>query len=239
MATAVAYHRSPCAQQHFWQEIQRLLQAGAKRWCDVGGGAKPVLKPAQIEHWQLDHILLDVSQQALDRAPDGYEQFCGDILDPSAASQLLARGGPFDVVVSRWTAEHVKDGRRFHEAIFGLLAPGGTAVHLFPTLYSLPFVVNLLLPEPLSGALLRRAQPGRAGKFPPHYRWCRGPTRRQLRRIESIGYAIDRYDGYFGHGFYDRVAPLRRAHRAASAMLVEHPLPALTSFALVVLRRPA
>jgi hypothetical protein len=239
MAPAVEYHPSRCAQQHFWQEVQRLIRAGAKRWCDVGGGAKPVLNPAQIERWQLDYVLLDASQDELDRAPDGYTKLCADILDRAAASELLARGAAFDVVISRWTAEHVSDGRRFHESIFDLLAARGSAVHFFPTLYSLPFVANLLLPPALSSALLRHAEPGRTAKFPPHYRWCRGPTRRQLRRLESVGYEIERYAGYFGHHFYDSVRPLSRAHRAASMMLVEHPLPALTSFALVVLRRPA
>jgi SAM-dependent methyltransferase len=235
----VEYHPSLCAQQHFWREVQRLIGDGAKRWCDVGGGAKPVLNPAQIARWQLDYVLLDASQRQLDRAPGDYVKVCVDILEPSAPPELLARGGPFDVMVSRWTAEHVSDGRRFHESIFEALAPGGIAMHFFPTLYSPPFVANLLLPAALSGVLLRHAEPGRTGKFPAHYRWCRGPTRRQLRRLRSVGYSVERYAGYFGHHFYDGMPPLRRAHRAASAMLVAHPLPALTSFALVVLRRPA
>jgi Methyltransferase domain len=237
-AAAVEYHPSVCAQQHFWQEVQRALHDGAERWCDVGGGAKPVLNPAQIERWQLDYVLLDASQEQLDRAPGAYTKSRADILDPAVTSGLLA-GGQFDVVVSRWTAEHVSDGRRFHEAIFNLLAPGASAVHFFPTLYSLPFVANLLLPSALSDALLRHAEPGRTAKFPPHYRWCRGPTARQLRRLESVGYQVERYVGYFGHHFYDSVPPLRRAQRALSATLVKHPLAALTSFALVVLRRPA
>jgi hypothetical protein len=237
-AGPVEYHPSVASQQHFFAEVQRLLRGGAKRWCDVGGGAKPILNPAQIERWGLEYVLLDASRQELDRAPDGYVKLCADILDSSATSELLAARGPFDAVVSRWTAEHVKDGRRFHEAAFNLLAPAGSAVHLFPTLYSLPFVANLLLPSALSDALLRHAEPGRTAKFPPHYRWCRGPTRRQLRRLRSVGFHVERYAGYFGHHFYDSVPPLRRAQRAASAALVRHPLPALTSFALVVLRRP-
>ena len=239
MADVVEYHPSRCAQQHFWQEVQRLLHGGAKRWCDVGGGAKPVLNPAQIERFKLDYVLLDSSQGELDRAPGGYTKLRADILDPATTSELLAGGGPFDVVLSRWTAEHVTDGRRFHESIFGMLTAHGSAVHFFPTLYSPPFVANLLLPDAVSGALLRHAEPGRTAKFPPHYKWCRGPTRRQLRRLQSVGYSVERYAGYFGHHFYDSVPALRRAHRTLSETLVRHPLPALTSFALVVLRRPS
>ena len=49
--------------------------------------------------------------------------------------------------MSRWTAEHVKHGRRFHQQVHRLLRPRGTAVHLFSTLYSPVFVVNRLMPQ--------------------------------------------------------------------------------------------
>lgn len=238
MNAAVEYHPSSDAQGQFWEQVHRLLGSGARRWCDVGGGAKPVLNSAQLARRQLDYVLLDVSQAELQRAPDGYEQFCGSILDPAVVSALLARGGSFDAVVSRWTAEHVTDGARFHRAVFELLAPGATAVHFFPTLYSLPFLANRLLSSGMSSALLARVQASREVKFPAHYRWCRGPSARQIRRLERIGYSVERYVGYFGHGFYDRVAPLRALHQAVCGALLEHPLPAFTSFALVVLRRP-
>lgn len=238
MTAAVEYQRSERAQGHFWGEVQRLIHGGARRWCDVGGGAKPVLNSAQIDRWQLDYVLLDISQAELDRAPAGYGQFCGSILEPAVVAELLARGGSFDAVVSRWTAEHVSDGRRFHESVFDLLAPGGRALHFFPTLYSLPFLVNRLLPARLSGALLSHAQSGREVKFPPHYDWCRGPSARQIQRLEAIGYSVERYVGYFGHRYYDRLAPLRTLQRRLNHALLKHPLPALTSFALVVLERP-
>jgi SAM-dependent methyltransferase len=235
----VGYESSASAQRQFWAELHRLMRGGGKRWCDVGAGAKPVLATAAVQRWELDYVLLDPSQEQLDRAPRGYEQFCGSILDPSAVSALLARGGAFDVVISRWTAEHVTDGRRFHEAVFELLVPGGTAVHFFPTLYSLPFLANRVLPPALSSAILFRIDEGRSSKFPPHYDWCRGPSAKQLRRLEGIGYTVQRYIGYFGHNFYSRIRPLHAAHRALGEMLIAHPVPALTSFALVVLERPA
>jgi hypothetical protein len=235
----VGYESSATGQRQFWAELHRLIRDGGKRWCDVGGGAKPVLPLTAVRRWGLEYVLLDPAQEQLDRAPGGYEQFRGSVLDPHAMSELLTRGGPFDVVVSRWVAEHVTDGRLFHEAIFDMLAPGGTAVHFFPTLYSLPFLANRLLPAPLSRAILFRLEEGRSSKFPPHYHWCRGPSARQLRRLEDIGYTVQRYVGYFGHTFYRRLGPLHAAHQALSETLVAHPVPALTSFALVVLERPA
>ena len=76
-----------------------------------------------------------------------------------------------------------------------------------------------------------------ASKFPAYYRWCRGPTRRQRERLESTGFEIERYLGYFGHYYYDRVKPLERLGDALSRTLVRHPVPGLTAYSLVVLRR--
>ena len=153
--------------------------------------------------------------------------------------ERLARAhGPFDAVFSRWTAEHVRDGERFHRHVFELLRPGGTAVHMFPTLYALPFLVNRMLPPALSSGVLFRACPARHAKFRPYYSWCRGPSRAQLARLRSVGFSIERYTGYFGHAFYRRIKPLSAAESAFVGVMVDHPLPALTSFALVVLRRP-
>ena len=53
-----------------------------------------------------------------------------------------------------------------------------------------------------------------------------------------MGFSIERYTGYFGHAFYRRIKPLSAAESAFVGVMVDHPLPALTSFALVVLRRP-
>jgi SAM-dependent methyltransferase len=147
--------------------------------------------------------------------------------------------GTFDLVFSLSTAEHVRDARLFHTNVRRLLRDGGRAVHFFPTLYSLPFVVNRALPERLSEPLLRAVMSGREhdgshGKIPARYEWCRGPSRRQIARLESCGFSIERYCGYFGHVYYRRLGlePLM-AH--ASSFLVRHPVPALTAFALVVL----
>ena len=81
-------------------------------------------------------------------------------MDGELISRMVAERGAFDVVVSRFTAEHVPDGRLFHEHVFSMLRPGGHAVHLFPTLYSPPFVLNHVLPSALSERLLSGAVHG-------------------------------------------------------------------------------
>ena len=121
-----------------------------------------------------------------------------------------------------------------------MLRPGGRAIHVFPTLYSPPFVLNRVLPPTVSAALLSGVQPDReTEKFRPFYSWCRGPSPRQVRRLQSIGFEVERYTGFFGHGYLKRIAPLHAANARLTRLLRAHPLPSMTSFALVVLRRPA
>jgi SAM-dependent methyltransferase len=225
-------------ERHLRWQTHKVLIDGAKRICDVGAGAKPSIGLGMVQRYDLDYLILDASQDELDRAPAGYRMLQADILDSQAISEEVSRDGPFDAVFSRWTAEHIPDGRRFHEAVFSMLRPGGRAVHMFPTLYTPPFVVNRLLAEGLSRRLLFRVYPEREVKFPALYSWCRGPTRRQLRRLEHVGFSIEHYFGFFGHNFYASIRPLHRAQQLLTRTLIEHPVPQLTSFALVVLRRP-
>jgi SAM-dependent methyltransferase len=233
----VSYGRARDGEPHFWAEVHRLLDSGAKRICDVGGGAKPILSHKVIDTRSLDYTVLDVSREQLDEAV-GYRTFQASILDELRIDELVSEGGRFDGVVSRWTAEHIPDGRGFHKQVLRLLRPGGVAVHFFPTLYTLPFVANRLLGTKSSRAVLFRVDPNRVDKFPAYYSWCRGPSASQVRRLQGIGYEIDRYVGFFGHTFYQRIRPLHHVQEVLTRTLVDHPFAPMTSFALVVLRRP-
>jgi hypothetical protein len=235
----VSYHHMREAKHVFRRAIKQELEAGCKRVCDVGGARRPVLPLPSVREHGLDYVILDESRVQLDRTPDGYQLVNASILDRNAVAELVREHGGFEVVISRWTAEHIPDGRLFHEQVFSMLRPGGRAIHLFPTLYALPFVLNRVLSAEASAALLRRVAPTRRNKFPGLYRWCRGPSRRQLARLASVGFSVERYAGFFGHDLYARVAPLDRAHRVLTDVLVDHPLPSMTSFAVVVLSRPA
>src|SRR5579862_8879641 len=148
-----------------------------RRVCDIGGGANPRLSLECIRELGLDYTVLDISEAELSKAPPGYCKVHADIADAN-----LGIENQFDFVVSRMVAEHVSNARVFHRNVFAMLAPGGTAIHIFPTLFTLPFTVNKLLPEPLSEKILLALKPyrtrdGKVGKFPARYEWCYGPTR--------------------------------------------------------------
>jgi SAM-dependent methyltransferase len=235
-APFVSYAQFSEAEGQFRAEMRKLMDGGARRFCDIGGGHKSVIGLHAIRERGLEYVVLDESPEQIDRTPFEYSTYLGSVLDAQAVAELVREHGPFDAVVSHFVAEHIPDGRRFHENVFGMLRPGGHAVHLFPTLYALPFVINRLLPVGASQLIAYRV--GKADKFRAYYSWCRGPSRAQIERLQAIGYSIDRYVGFFGHSFYARIKPLHLAQRTLTRRLLEHPHPSATSAALVVLTRP-
>jgi len=217
---------------------QLLVEKTCRRVCDVGGGANPIGVPSGVTS-EVDYTLLDISKSELAKAPDHYRKVVADI-----AGESRPELGDYDLIFSKMLAEHVRDGERLHANVFEMLAPGGLAVHLFPTLYAFPFLVNRLIPEALALSILKKVSParlaaGRFDKFPAHYSWTFGPTTRQLQRFQSLGYEIVEYLGMFGHaGYYERVPPIKKLHLAQAEWLVRHPIPAFTSYARITLRKP-
>ena len=211
--------------------------AGAQAVAELGGGANPYLAdPA----W--DGV---PTRAVYDISADELAKSGAATLDLRQADlcQPLDVGDAFDLVFSRMLCEHLQDPATFHRNCWAMLRPGGLAVHHFPTLSTLPFLVNRLLPERAARAVLARVRPGRIGsvhheKFPATYRWCHGPTSRPLQRFSSIGFEVVEWVGGFGHAYYERVPPLDAIERRKTEYLLRHPVPWLTSFAVVVLRKP-
>lgn len=235
--TAVSYHPSVEAWDGWPAFLEHLIDTTAPgSVCDVGGGRNPTFSAEYVQDHGFAYTLLDIDPTELERARGSVDKVVADIAAPSFEPPRQ-----YDLVLSRMLAEHVGDGGQFHRNVFRLLAPGGIAVHFFPTLFSTPFVVNRLMPERLADVVLDAIAPrdrSLQGKFPARYSWCRGPTARQMQRLQGIGYQIVEYRGYFGHAYYGRLPVVRELHRAKSRLLLRHPVAPLTSYACVVLRKP-
>jgi SAM-dependent methyltransferase len=215
-----------------------VLTAKAGSVCEIGAGANPALSPEFLARNPIDYLLIDNSREELAKAPDSYAKVHADI-----TSDAFEPPGRYDVVFSLFLSEHISTPEAFHRNVFDLLEPGGTAFHAFSTLYAPPFLLNRLLPERLSERCLELLKPGRepAGnhaKFPAYYRWCEGPTPRQLRRLEQVGFQVEEYVGFFGHGYFAKFPRVQAAEDRLARFLCKHPLPWLTSYAFVVLHRP-
>lgn len=227
-----------------WSDVKitierKILESRARRILEVGAGANPLFPEEFLNRHGLSYTAIDISETELSKAPACYQKIVADI-----CSDDLNICEQFDFIFSRMLAEHVPDGVAFHRNVFRLLAPGGLAFHFFPTLWALPFIVNRLLPERLAESLLHAIQNGRErggnlAKFPAFYNLCRGPMPSQIRRLESMGYKIESYIGFYGHrGYYLKFPYILKIHDAISKWLIAHPRPWLTSFAYLTLRKP-
>lgn len=207
--------------------------------CDFGGGANPVLSLDDIDRLGLRYVVVDSSVDELRKTPPGYETRHLDVERPG----FDLGGDMFDMVLSNFVAEHVKDPVRFHINARSVLRPGGRAAHFFPTLPAPPFVINRLLSGSGSRKLIDLLQPdlrsadGPLGHFRAHYRWCEGPSRRQYRRFASVGFTVESYVAYVGHDYLRRFAVAQRVSDAISRQLIRWPRPWFSTYAAVVLRQ--
>src|SRR5579871_6620677 len=138
--------------------IEQLVTKGSMV-CDVGGGAHPFLTQEETEELGIRYSLLDISSDELNKCSAPYDKIVCDISGDLDRAHALGSDdsidlyNKFDVVFSVMTAEHIPDAERFHQNVFAMLKPGGSALHVFPTLYALPFVVNKLLPESVTATI--------------------------------------------------------------------------------------
>ena len=237
--TEISYGLSSTAWNCVIKDIENIIIDGQyRKVIEIGGGANPTLSTEFILRHRIEYTLLDISQSELDKAPADYLKICADICESNFVCDEK-----YDFAFSRMLAEHVSSGERFHRNVKSLLRVQGVAFHFFPTMFAPPFVVNYLLPERLAESVLHLMQPGRersgkVGKFPARYSWCRGPSRSQVQRFESLGYEVKKYSGFFGHEPYYRKIPfIHYLHLKVCNYLYKHPVVMLTSFAQVILMR--
>lgn len=223
--------------ESFDDRLAELVDAsGATEVGELGGGANPTVELTRRAVRPVELTVIDISDDELAKAPPGVQRFRADL----CAEQPPAKER-FDLVFSRMLCEHVPSAARFHRNCRAMLRAGGHAMHFFPTVTALPFVVNRVLPEAVGERVVEAILPsrrrgGRHSKFPAYYRWCWGPTAQQLARYRSVGFDVVSYDAGVGHGYYARVPVLRDLERAKSRWLLEHPSPWFSAYALVLLR---
>ncbi len=223
----------------FEQHVAEVArQSGAVAVGELGGGANPTVGLADMVGRPIELTVLDISPDELERTPPQAQTLCVDLC--ADAPPVHER---FDVVFSRMLCEHVRSGRTFHRNCFAALRPGGYAVHFYPSVTALPFLLNRILPTGFSQRLVERLFPARrrGGKhpvFPARYSWCVGPTAAQVARFRSVGFEVVSSQVGIGHGYYDRMPPLRTLERAKAAMMLKHPAPWMGAYIIVVLRRP-
>lgn len=145
--------------ENAWSSLKPTLERLIRRLnaqatvLEVGGGRHPFFSPDEAARLGMRLVVNDIDVDELGYAPGDFERTVFDIAKEIHRSDV--EFGCFDLVFSRMVFEHVKDARRAWSNVYELLAPGGVGFAFVPTLYSPPFVANRLMPEFVTGRLVR------------------------------------------------------------------------------------
>jgi len=233
----IKFARGQNAWKDFSDSIHRIiLENDLKDIAEIGGGANPLLSLDFVGNQKLRYHVIDVSGDELSKADPQYNKIILDLERKDA--KISTR---YDFVFSQLTVEHIKDIGVFYTNVSKLLKHGGRACLFFACVTTLPALSNYLLPDFITSKILLFIQPFRKnekhGKFKAYYKWCFGPTKKNIRRLENSGFRLLSYTGFFGHSYYHRIPFLDSLEKAKTDFLLKHSNPYLCSYAHILLAR--
>ena len=182
---------------------ERLVDAlpFARRVLDVGAGSRPTVPPERRPQGSV-YVGLDVDETELRAAPFGsYDELvAADITQPRPELE-----GRFDLVLSWFVLEHVGSLAAALRTIQSCLRPGGRVIAQFSGARAVFSVLNRMLPEALSSAVVTRAMSRRRESvFPARYDNCHYDA---LSRHMSTGWSTWQIVPLYVAGLYFRFAP--------------------------------
>lgn len=201
---------------------------------ELGAGRRPSFElndmPASVQGYTVN----DISEEELSLLPEGYKSACFDV--SGDASNF---GDRYDVVFSRFLAEHVPDGVAMHRNVHRVLKKGGVAFHLIPTLYAVPFLVNKYMPESLSSWVLKTFAPRRSinPKFPAPYSACFSNPKAMEGMLRDVGYADVQFQNFYGHFYYEKLPVIRSVHERFSALAAAQDWHVFGTYAYIIARK--
>ena len=227
-----------------WANYERVvrdlcIKLGVSRIVEIGGGRRPLFSPNEIKKLGVEMTVNDISTTELAVLPVGYQTACFDVAgDISRVGHLRNR---FDFAFSRMVFEHVEDGQRAWSNLYELLAPGGVALAFMPTLYSVPFVLNWLLPDKQAAAIVKRFFQNRTDEespvFPARYSWCFADQQRMTSMLSPIGYREIAVLPFYGHGYYGSFPVVRYLHKWFTRIAQQRDWRLLAGFAYIAVRK--
>jgi 2-polyprenyl-6-hydroxyphenyl methylase/3-demethylubiquinone-9 3-methyltransferase len=201
---------------------------------DIGGGKRPYVTPALKAQLGLKVVGVDISQQELDRAPEGiYDaKTCGNIA-------TLRGDSDADLLICLAVLEHVRDVRGAFAAIASFLKPGARALVFVPSRNALFARLNLLVPERLKRAILYFVYPQSRGHqgFPSYYDHCTPAAFEKLAR--ESGMVVEHEQLYFVSTYFFAFFPAYLIWRLAKQVVyVFSRRAAAETFAVVLRKQP-
>lgn len=230
--------------QWAWDNYKPTVEAlsrdlGLRRLIEIGGGRDPLFTPGEATALGVELTVNDISEAELGHAPAAFAKACFDIAGDPAA--LGAARGAYDLAFSRMVFEHVRDARAAWSNVHTLLAPGGVAIAFIPTLYAIPYLANMAIPEALSRRIVRLLYAHRTDeedpKFPAYYDWCYGDGRKLEPRLRQIGFREAMVVPFFHHEYFESIPVAREIDHLISRVAAARDWRVLTTYAFVVARK--
>jgi SAM-dependent methyltransferase len=199
---------------------------------EIGGGRFPLFSIDEINEYDYDYTINDISQRELDKAPHGIGKVCFDISKPLNKSHRT-----YDFIFSKLVFEHLKDTEQAYKNIFSLLNDGGIFLNFHPTLYCSPFMLNYILPEAVSRKILRLFKKNRHDdgipKFQAYYNRCFA-THKTENWLESIGFEEVKIVPFYGHAYYRKIPLLSQMTEKTTKWSMDKDFRPLASYAYTI-----
>lgn len=228
-----------------WDNYKSMILAmskayGLRHHLEIGGGRDPLFNPSELNEHGIRVTINDLSQKELDLAPPEFSKLCCDIASPSTPD--IVGSERFDFAYCRMVMEHVHDVPQMWRNVHDLLKPGGAALSFFPTLFAPPFVINELMPERLSRAVLHTLFPDRRDegdnpKFPAYYNLCRGDEAVIAPLLREIGFRDVVVLPFYGYSYFWKIPVLKQIDAAFTQVARQRDWRTFTSFAYVIARK--
>jgi SAM-dependent methyltransferase len=228
------------AWRNFLPTVASMLHEGGYRSIlEVGGGRSPSLSKDEISELSIKYTCNDISARELSLAPDWVEKALFDIQTPNTA-ELDAYTGAFDFVFSQMVMEHVPSFDRAYRNIYRILEEGGVGIAFHPTLYSVPFIANRLLPDTVTRKVLKLVFPNRTDtgtpKFPAYYSGCVISTK-VTDHLKEIGFRNAWQVPFYWHNYYKKFPLVRDVHTKFSDMAADKDMTFFATFAYTIVRK--
>ena len=223
------------AESCYYKAIDEI-RSNYKSYLEIGGGKNPLFDPSK------EYTVNDISSHELSFIESkGYVtanfDICGDF--------HYNYNEKYDFIFSKMVLEHVSDGNRYYQNIYKLLKPGGICITYHPTLFSLPFVINKILPNSIGEKLFdflygknktRVREKIRIGKFPAYYSYCYS-TKNNLNLIKKIGLKTAYAIPFYGHHYYKKIKFLYFIHKIFSNIIRNLNFKFLSSYCYTIVKK--
>jgi SAM-dependent methyltransferase len=229
--------------QWAWDNYKRVVQEltsrlGARRLIEIGGGRDPLFTVEEIARLGVEMTVNDIEPGELAVLPKTYKTACFDVAGDLAP--VADRRGTYDLAFSRMVFEHVADGKRAWSNLYEMLAPGGVALAFIPTLYALPFIINLMLPDKLAAAIVKMLFANRTDDedpvFPARYSWCfTGDRLREM--LAGVGYREVLVLPFYGHDYYQSFPIVREVNGWLTKLARRNDWRTISSHAYIAVRK--